>query len=85
MSIRNDVTGRHEDDLWDESMRNDGQISVKHLIEHLEEICGQASVTGSNVAYASRTAAYLLRTLAMTNPQVLDLEEAKVTYCKPRS
>lgn len=84
MSIRNDVTNRHEDDLWDESMQNEGRVSVLHLVEHLEEICGLPEVTGANVAYASRTAAFLIRALAMQHPEVLDINNAEVPYCKPR-
>ena len=65
MSIRNDQTGRHEDDRMDEAYRNDGRVQIVHMIEHLEEIVGQPSVTGGNVAYAARTAALLLRQLGL--------------------
>jgi hypothetical protein len=37
VSIINDRTGRHEDDLHVELMR-DGSVPIKHLIEHLNEI-----------------------------------------------
>ena len=36
MSIRNDRTGRHEDDLHDELMR-EGSVSIQTLIDHLNE------------------------------------------------
>lgn len=61
MSIRNDQTGRHEDDLMDEAHVNGGNVQIVHVIEHLEEIVGLPGVYGSNVADAARTAAFLLR------------------------
>lgn len=80
MSIRNDATGRHEDDLWDESMQNNGEVQVVHLIEHLEEIVALPDTFGANVANAARTAAFLLRKQGLDGK--LDLD-SKVPYCKP--
>lgn len=82
MSIRNDQTGRHEDDLWDESMKQDGEVQVVHLIEHLEEIVALPDTFGANVANAARTAAYLLRKQGLDGK--LDLY-GRVVYCTPRS
>jgi hypothetical protein len=84
VSIRNDATGRHEDDLMDEAYQNDGRVSVVHLIEHLEEIVGLPNTFGSNVADSARTAAYLLRTIGMQHPEVLDLQQAEVPLLSPR-
>lgn len=57
MSLRNRHTGRHEDDLMDEAGGNHGNVKIVHLIEHLEEILGDAPSFGSNAADAARTAA----------------------------
>jgi hypothetical protein len=84
MSIVNRATGRHEDDLMDEAARNNGTVSVVHLIEHLEEIIGARDVFGSNAADAARTAAYLLRVIGMQHPEVLDLQNAEVPLLSPR-
>jgi hypothetical protein len=65
VSIRNDATGRHEDDLMDEAYQNGGKVTVVHLVEHLEEIVGLPNTFGSNVADSARTAAYLLRKLGL--------------------
>lgn len=82
MSIRNPATGRHEDDLMDLARRNDGQVPIVDLIEHLEEIMGDASTYGSNVANASRSAALLLRTLGLRGKVNLD---ADTVYASPRT
>ena len=80
MSIRNDQTGRHEDDLWDESMAKDGKVSIVNLIEHLEEIVALPDTFGANVANAARSAAFLLRKQGLDGK--LDLY-AETPYCKP--
>jgi hypothetical protein len=81
MSIRNDQTGRHEDDLWDESRHKDGKVSIVNLIEHLEQIVALPDTFGSNVANAARTAAFLLRKQGLDGK--LDLY-SEVTYCTPQ-
>ena len=81
MSIRNDQTGRHEDDLWDHSMKQDGKVTVVDLIEHLEEIVALPDTFGANVANAARSAAYLLRKQGLEGK--LDLYD-ETPYCKPR-
>lgn len=81
MSIRNPATGRHEDDLMDEAARNAGEVPIVDLIEHLEEIMGDASTYGSNVANASRSAALLLRYLGVQGK--LDVY-SPTRYCSPR-
>jgi hypothetical protein len=82
VSIRNDQTGRHEDDLWDESMKKDGQVMIVNLIEHLEEIVALPDTFGANVANAARTAAYLLRKQGLDGK--LDLY-SEIPYCIPRA
>lgn len=81
MSIHNQQTGRHEDDLTDEAARNGGNVQVVHLIEHLEEIVGDAPSFGSNVADAARTAAFLLRRAGLNGQ--LDLYDT-VPLMSPR-
>lgn len=83
MSIRNQATGRHEDDLMDEAARNGGEVQVVHLVEHLEEIVGAPGVFGSNAADSARTAAFLLRKIGMEHPEALDLYQT-VPLCSPR-
>lgn len=82
MSIRNDRTGRHEDDLWDHSVDKGGQVQIVDLIEHLEEIVALPNVYGSNVANAARSAAFLLRKQGLEGK--LDLY-GLTPYCKPAS
>lgn len=81
MSIRNDATGRHEDDLMDEAAQNSGDVQVVHLIEHLEEIVALPGTFGSNVANAARSAAFLLRKQGLEGK--LDLY-GTTPYCAPR-
>ena len=81
MSIRNDQTGRHEDDLWDHAVQQGGEVTVIDLIEHLEEIVALPDIYGSNVANAARSAAFLLRKQGLEGK--LDLYEL-TPYCKPR-
>jgi hypothetical protein len=78
MSIRNPITGRHEDDLMDEAARNDGQVPVIHLIQHFEEIMGDAGTYGTNVARPAVAAATLLRALGEAG--LVDLETLQVAY-----
>lgn len=50
MSIRNQRTGRHEDDLAAEAYANGGRVSLESLLEHLDEILGDpASGYGEGV------------------------------------
>ena len=81
MSIRNDQTGRHEDDLWEHAMKQGGEVTVIDLIEHLEEIVALPGIYGSNVANAARSAAFLLRKQGLEGK--LDLY-GLTPYCKPR-
>lgn len=48
MSIRNERTGRHEDDLAAAAFQNDGQVTLRELLEHLEEVV-VGSGHGANV------------------------------------
>jgi hypothetical protein len=80
MSMRNQRTGRHEDDLMDEAARNAGYVTAQSLIEHLEEIVGDAPTFGSNVSNAAKAAARLLRDCEMLHPHDLNLAKLKVRY-----
>lgn len=61
MSIRNARTGRHEDDLYAELVQNDGQVTLQHLIEHLNEcIVEVPEAFGSNVTAPVKMATMIL-------------------------
>jgi hypothetical protein len=63
MSIRNDRTGRHEDDLYDE-LRREGAVTLEHLIEHLNEcIVEVPEAFGSNVCAPVKMASMILESL----------------------
>lgn len=63
MSIINSRTGRHEDDLYDELMR-EGSVPIEHLIAHLNEIVVE-DVSGqpTNVRTPVKLATLLLEAL----------------------
>lgn len=64
MSIRNDRTGRHEDDLYEELVRNEGSVSLEHLIAHLNEcIVEVPAAFGQNVCTPVKMATLLLEEL----------------------
>lgn len=63
MSIRNDRTGRHEDDLFDELMLK-GEVPLSHLIEHLNECVVEVpSAFGTNVCAPVKMATMVLEEL----------------------
>lgn len=77
MSIRNQRTGRHEDDLAAAASRNRGIVGVKELLEHLDE-CVVDCGFGANVEDAVATLTETVRQIAAQNSTVLDLENAEV-------
>lgn len=64
MSIRNDRTGRHEDDLMAHAYQQGGQVDVNELIAHLRECvvgCGFGANVEKPVEAACNTLEKLLR------------------------
>jgi hypothetical protein len=61
VSIRNARTGRHEDDLLDEYSREGGSVTLRHLLDHLNETVVEVpSAFGSNVCAPVKMATLLL-------------------------
>lgn len=74
MSIRNDRTGRHEDDLHDRLVR-EGSVPLSDLIAHLNEcIVEVPSAFGSNVTAPVKMATLLLEGLVTAGALPPDME-----------
>lgn len=79
MSIRNQRTRRHEDDLHFAATSHDGWVGLKELLEHLEETVVEVpEAYGDNVCAPLGALLDNIREVATHNPELVDIDNAEV-------